>query len=135
MTKEYEEKLRREREELYAARKRYHAEMFEERDRIIALFQKRGIRLATERPFNRVVTIENTDDYGIITDTCFQIPEDIDLEKVLRWFVHSTKYYSCTVFLLGWNPTTIYSDDGIDYFMKYAPAANARYLAERGETK
>ena len=108
-------------------RKKYQAEMLEERDRVKALFQKRGIQQAERGEFDRVVAVENTVDY-IIESTCFQIPEDIDLKKVVRWFVHDTKFHECTVFLKGWNPTTIRCDRDIEYFFKYAPAAHERYL-------
>ena len=120
MTKEYEEKLIRERKELAERREKYEAEMLVERDRIISLFQKRGIPLAERRPLDRVVKIENIIDHGcLIESTYFQIPEDIDLEQVVKWFVHDTKFGECTVFLKGCPPTTIRDDYNIDYFFRH----------------
>lgn len=131
---DYNKKLEQERKELYKARKRYEAEMLAERERVIALLEGRGIHKAKRRfpgdEFDRVITVDNYRYSGLIESTCFQIPEDIDLRKVVSWFVHSTKYGECTVFLLGWNPTTVRCDRDIEYFFKYAPEARERYLAK-----
>lgn len=117
-------------------RKEYQEKMLKERDRVKGLFQRRGI--PEYRPgidtSDRIVKIENIVD-SLYETTCFKIPEDIDLKKVVRWFVHDTEYKRCTVFLTGWNPTTISCDYDIEYYFKYAPKAHEKYLAERRETK
>lgn len=134
MTKEYEEKLRRDREALYERRKEHQRKSIQERDRIKALFQKRGI--PEYRPgidsFHRIVKIEILVDY-IYEDTCFKIPEDIDLKKVVQWIVHDTYLGECTVFLDGAPATTIRCDYDLDYFFRhYGSYANKN---EGGETK
>lgn len=112
-------------------RKKYQEEMLEERDRVKGLFQKRGIREYEHGvdSLDRVVKIENVVDC-VYEMTWFKIPEDIDLEKVATWFVHDTKFHECTLFLSGWNPTTVRCDRDISYFFKYAPAAHEKFLME-----
>lgn len=123
-------------EEYYTMRKAWQEKMLKERDRIKGLFQRRGIPEydRTHDSFDRIVEIENVVDC-IYESTYFKIPEDINLKKVVQWFVHDTEYKSCTVFLSGWNPTTIGCDYDIEYYFKYAPKAHEKYLAEKGETK
>jgi len=120
MSGEYEAKWR---EEIRANADRRHAyelEMLEELARVKALLATRGIveRKADEE-FDRIVSVDNRYDYfSTIKSTCFKVPDSIDLERVVRWILDSTRYSECTVFLNGHNPTTVRCDADVKYFFK-----------------
>lgn len=105
--------------EIAEMRRKYEQEMIEERARVRELFKKRGIpEYVPGSGKDRVIKIEQV--IGSMYEyTWFVIPDEIDLRKVIHWFVHCTKYGECTVFLKGCPPTTIYSDDGIEYFFRH----------------
>lgn len=101
-------------------RAKYEKEIAEELERVKALLATRGI---TERKpdeeFDRIVVVETPYDYGCrIKSTCFKVPEGIDLKMVVWWFVHKTKFYDCTVFLNGRQPTTIGCDEVLNRFFR-----------------
>ena len=119
MTSDYEKKYRQDLAEIYKMREKREQDLLEERARIKALFQKRGIpEYIPGSPLERVVKIEQVVG-NLYESTWFVIPEDIDLEKVVRWFVHDTKYGACTVFMEGCPYTTIADDYNIDYFFRH----------------
>lgn len=114
-------------DEIYERRRKYEQEMLEERARVRGLMQKRGIQeYKPGEKFDRIVKVEQLVDHGCLYEsTCFVIPDDIDLEKVIRWFVHDTKYGECTCFLDDCPPNTMRCDYDIDYFVRH-------YLRRRG---
>lgn len=108
-------------EEVYKRREKHEQDMLDERERVRKLFRKRGIpEFIPGCKLDRVVKVEQLVDHGcIIESTLFVIPEDIDLEKVIRWFVHDTKYGECTCFLDDCPPNTMRCDYDIDYFVRH----------------
>ena len=127
MTNDYEIRRRQEREELYDRRRKYQEEMIKERARVRELFRKRGIpEWQQGMKFDRIVKVEIVVDCKY-ESTCFVIPEDIDLEKVVRWFINDTKFFSCVVFWEDFPPTTIWYDEGVDRYFDHARYMHKHY--------
>lgn len=88
--------------------------------RIEILLEERGINVVPriDDKDKRYIDVENQTAFGRIFRTIFEIPESIDLEKVVWWFVNKTKYHGCTVFTQGRTPTTITTNKDIEWYFK-----------------
>lgn len=110
------------RKEFFDMRRQYQKEMSEELIRIEMALDSKGINVVpnTEKgQGNRYIEVENvSDDLCRIFRILFEVPESINLEKVVWWFVNKTKYSECTVYTDGRNPTTIRTNNDIKWYFK-----------------
>lgn len=106
--------------EFYEMRRAYQREMEEELFRVMGEMEDRGI-YSVKPAFNvgkRFVSVENRDDYSVrqIYRTFFEVPANINLNSIVKWFLHETKFHEVTVWVDGFNPATLRCDRDIKWY-------------------
>ena len=108
------------REEYFEMRRAYQREMEDELYRVMGEMEDRGI-YSVKPEFNvgrQFVSVENHDDYSVrqIYKTFFEVPANINLKDIVKWFIDETKFHEVTVWVDGYNPATLRGDYDIKWF-------------------
>lgn len=106
--------------EFYDTQKLYQDKMEEELLRVHVTLEDMGIRDCGRIDYNyckRYIKIETPGKYGNYP-TYFAVPEDKDMEAVVRWLTKETMFRWPTVFIEGRTPTTLSSELDIKYFFR-----------------
>ena len=106
--------------EYYDTQKMYQEQMEEELIRVQAFLEDMGIRDCGRVDYaycKRYIKVETPGTYRNYP-TYFAVPQDKDMEAVVRWLIKETMFRWPTVFIEGRTATTLSSELDIKHYFK-----------------